>query len=98
MPSHYFYMQQQMQREQNKNQNQQILNKQVFTQSAHHGHIKINPNNTIEILDLDGAIHDFGHQPQMLNSFISQGLHRHDKDLLELGLTQAYQSQLSMIY
>ena len=45
-----------------------------------------------------GAIYDFSHQPQMINSYISQGLHRHDKDLLERGLTQAYQSQLSMIY
>ena len=98
MNQHVFYMQQQMQREQNNNQNQQILNKQVFTRSAHQGHIQINPDNTIVILDLAGAIHDFSHQPNMLNPLISQGLHRHDKDLLERGLTQAYQSQLSMIY
>lgn len=95
---HDFYMQQQMQREQSQKRNQQILNKQVFTSSVHNGHIKIKPNNTIEILDLDGAINDFGHQPQMINASISQGLHRRDKDLLERGLTQAYQSQLSMIY
>lgn len=95
---HDFYLQQQMRREQNQKRNQQILNKQVFTRSEQHGHIQINPDNTIEILDLDGAINDFSHQPQMLNSYISQGLHRRDKDLLERGLTQAYQSQLSMIY
>lgn len=95
---HDFYMQQQLRRERNQQMTQQILNKQVFTRSEQHGHIKLAPDGTVEILDLDGAIVDFSHQPQMLNSYISQGLHRRDKDLLEKGLTQAYQAQKTMIY
>lgn len=93
-----FYRQKQMVQERNRQRNQQILNNQVFTTSVNEGHIKISPKGTVEILDLDGAIADFSHQPQMLNSLISNGLYRRNKDLLERGLTQAYQAQQKMVY
>lgn len=95
---HDFYMQQQMSQERNRQRNQRILNIQVFTRSENEGHIKVAPNGKVDIIDLNGAIADFSHQPQLLNPLISQGLHRRNKDLLERGLTQAYQSQQTMIY
>ena len=95
---HDFYRQKQMVQERNRQMNQQILNKQVFANSENDGHIKITPKGKVEILDLDGAIADFSHQPQMLNSLISNGLYRRNKDLLEQGLTLAYQAQHKMVY
>lgn len=94
-----YYRQKQIQQARDRQRNQQILNNQVFTRSAEHGHIKLNQEKgTVEILDLNGAIADFSHQPQMLNPLISQGLYHRNKDLLEQGLTQAYQAQKTMIY
>lgn len=95
---HDYYRQKQMIQERERQRNQRILNNQVFTRSAEHGHIKLNPDGKVEILDLNGAIADFSHQPQMINPLISQGLYHRDKDLLEKGLTQAYQAQKTMIY
>lgn len=97
---HMHYMMQMQKQQDARNRNMAILSKQVFDRSQSQGHIQINPDYSIEVLDMDGACVDFSHHPDITNHspYILNGMHRKDKELMERGLSIAYQAIFRQIY
>ena len=73
--------------------NQNLLTRNLFTRLSSMKVLEI-CNNSVKVLDLPYALHEFGHRPDLNNPTLSQALNREDADLLGKALTAIYKSAL----
>lgn len=90
------YEREQRAKDEMRRRNQNILTRQLFQRAAYQKCIAIHPDHSVEILDLNGAVHHFSHHPELSqqNPELANGLYRSDKELLERGLTRAYREAM----